>query len=331
MESLYEPAVPTNDDGIAYREGQVMEQDPEARTMAKAGSKVTLIIAAAPEEVDGDDELTEPREVPDLLGKTKSSAEYTIKTAGFTIGMVDYDYSDLPIDTVISQNPKAGEMAPGNSRINLVISLGPKEEAVMVPNLIGMTEAQVQQALSAAGLRYVRGNNVDAKNTAEIDKAVAQRPAANSNIKKGEAVTVDFGLGFTVTFINDVNQNVISVVTVIRGANVTPPSPPSMTGYTFDKWVGNMTNIQKNEAVKATYKAVTFNVSVSVSGGNGGAGGGGSYAPGATVTVSYTPDSGYQLATITVNGTPLAPGANTFTMPSSDVTVVVTFEAIPGP
>jgi len=250
-----------------FREGQVMEQDPEGGTMAKEGSKVKLLVAGPPEEYDEDpDALGEPTEVPDLIGKTKANAEYAIKSAGFRVGLVGYENSDLPIDTVIEQTPEAGDMAPGNSRISFTISLGPREELVTVPNLVGMTEAQAQQALQAAGLRYQRGNNVDAKNINEIDKAVAQRPSANSNVPKNDVITVDFGVGFTVTFVG-VNNAVIRVDTVIRGGNTTPPTAPAVTGWTFSgTWNGTWTNVQKNELVQAVYTKNTYQVTFMVEG-----------------------------------------------------------------
>lgn len=47
---------------------------------------------------------------------------------------------------------------------------------------------------------------------------------------------------------------------------------------------------------------------------------------GATVTVTATPAEGYELDTITVNGTAIT--GNTFTMPAQDVTVAATFKAV---
>ena len=251
-----------------FLEGQVMDQDPEGGSMVKAGSTVKLKVAGPPEEVEDDpDALGEPTEVPDLLGKTKANAEYAIKTAGFQIGLVGYENSEEPIDTVIDQSPKAGEMAPGNSRIAIVISLGPREELVQVPNLVGMTESQAQNALQSAGLRYQRGNNVDAKNVNEIDKAVAQRPAANTNAKKNEVITVDFGIGFTVTFINGLDNSVIRADLVIRGATIAGgqfPPLPAVAGYTFAWNAAQVPNIQNNVSVTAVPTAIppTFNLVV---------------------------------------------------------------------
>ena len=346
IDSLYDPEPDYDSYEPEYREGQVMAQDPEGGTMVKAGTKVELTVAGAPEEIEEDpDAPGEPTEVPDLIGKTKANAEYAIKTAGFTIGLVGYENSELPIDTVIDQSPQAGEMAPGNSRIAIVISLGPREELIQVPNLIGMTEPQVQQALQDAGLRYTRGENVDAKNLNEIDKAVAQRPAANASVSIGESVTVDFGIGFTVTFRNGVNDSVIAVVSAIRGGSVTYPSPPTVSGHTFANWSpASLNNIQRDEIVTANYTAnpppapTTYTLTV-----NQGTGGGAGLQAGTTRNISANnqPDDGSPPADTATHtfewkfigwsssggGTFANPASQstTFTMPASNVTVTPTF------
>lgn len=53
-------------------------------------------------------------------------------------------------------------------------------------------------------------------------------------------------------------------------------------------------------------------------------------APGDTVTLTVTPASGYNISTVTVNGTPIAPvlGVYSFEMPSENVTVSATFTCV---
>lgn len=62
---------------------------------------------------------------------------------------------------------------------------------------------------------------------------------------------------YTVKFV-DRENNLISKATVEKGKSATPPTPPTLTGYKFDKWVGDYTNITSNTTVKAEYKATKF-------------------------------------------------------------------------
>jgi len=201
-----EPA--QSSDEPTFKEGQVMEQDPVAGTMAKAGSAVNLKIAGAPEASTSDntstDTLTAPVEVPDLVGKTKANAEYAIKTAGFQVGNTGYDNSDLPMDTVISQVPKAGEMAPGNSKIIITISLGPKVEMATVQQLVGKTLDEANKIASDNKFK-VNVSKQDYSETVNMGLIISQDPAQGSTIALNGTVNVVVSLGSKTISSIDVN------------------------------------------------------------------------------------------------------------------------------
>ena len=334
-----------NDEEPLYEEGKVISQDPASGTMAPTGSTVVLRVAGHPEEEEEDpNALGDPAEVPDVVGKTTAAAELDILNAGFRVGTISYENSDRPLDTVIRQLPIAGDMAPANSKINLAISLGQAEETINVPNLRGMTEQQAQTALQNAGLRYARGSNVDAKSMSEINTAVAQRPSANSVAKKGDTVTVDFGIGLTVTFINGANNSTIRVDTVYRGANLATsqyPQPPQVTGWTFANWSPpSLTNIQRNETVTANYSAQQFTVTV-VRGTLTNGSTTGTFAVGATVNIMTAEEEKVGVIQTFVNWTSnpnvafadAAQLGTSFIMPAGNVTVTANWkeEILVGP
>lgn len=65
--------------------------------------------------------------VPDVVQKTLSEAEAMIVTAGFTIGTIRYRYSaSLVPNTVISQLPKASELAPLGKPVDLLVTTNDK-------------------------------------------------------------------------------------------------------------------------------------------------------------------------------------------------------------
>ncbi len=67
------------------------------------------------------------RRVPDLVGMPETEAYRTAEEAGFTIGKVATEYSDrVPVNQVIRQDPEKDVLAPIESSISLVVSLGPK-------------------------------------------------------------------------------------------------------------------------------------------------------------------------------------------------------------
>ena len=93
----------------------------------------------------------------------------------------------------------------------------------------------------------------------------------------------------------------------------------------------------KDVAVSATFKAVeaaptTYNVTVASSQNGSVTANPGQAASGANVTLTVAPASGYELATLTVDGTDVAASVSnntySFTMPDKDVAVSATFKAV---
>jgi len=293
-DSFYDPE-PIYSDEPEFREGQVMEQDPEGGTLAKAGSQVKLKVAGPPEEMEDDPEaLGEPTEVPDLLGKTKANAEYAIKSAGFRIGLVNYDNSELPIDTVIAQTPKAGEMAPGNSRIGITISLGPKEELVTIPNLVGMMLADANTLAGNSKFR-INVKQEDFSTTVKRGAIISQEPPQGSSIPVNGVVDVIVSRGS--------NQ--------ITSVAVNPRTPSVVQGGTV-QFTATVTGVGD------VITDVTWSVSggsISTSGNFSSAG----LAPGVyTITAKSTVANVSGTATVTVTAPP-TPGPWTVTFAYPDV------------
>ena len=84
-----------------------------------------------------------------------------------------------------------------------------------------------------------------------------------------------------------------------------PPEPPVHEGYVFAGWEGDYTNITENTTITARYEeegVETFTVTAQ-------AGEGGTVSPatqtvaaGSSATITITPDEGYEISSITVNG-----------------------------
>ena len=88
--------------------------------------------------------------VTDVTGQSVADAEAALIRLGFTVTKVTAPSDTIAVDTVISTDPAAGETATKGSSIELTVSTGPSQ--VAVPTLLGLTEAQAKDALTAAGL-----------------------------------------------------------------------------------------------------------------------------------------------------------------------------------
>ena len=70
-------------------------------------------------------------EVPDFTGKTLEEATAQIEKDGFTLGPVDYQFSDVvEANKVMSQTPRAGTRQEKGTKVNLVVSQGIEQVAV---------------------------------------------------------------------------------------------------------------------------------------------------------------------------------------------------------
>ena len=134
-----------------------------------------------------------------------------------------------------------------------------------------------------------------------------------------------------------------------QGTTVTLTANAAPDGKVFDKWVvesGSITLADVNSAtttftmpasavsVKATYKntpVTTYSLTTQVNGGHGTISASKTgLAAGSTETVIFTPDAGYKIDTVTVNGVETGVLSNVLDVTmDADKTVVVTYKAIP--
>ncbi|MCL2654352.1 MAG: Stk1 family PASTA domain-containing Ser/Thr kinase [Coriobacteriia bacterium] len=120
--------------------GQVMSQNPAAKTEAAKGSTVHIAISLG----------KEMGTVPDVRGQTQTKAQDLLTGAGFKV-TVTQDFSDT-VDTgvVISQSIPANTPLPKGTAVTITVSKGPAP--VVVPDVMGLNLQQAINKLTALGL-----------------------------------------------------------------------------------------------------------------------------------------------------------------------------------
>ena len=198
-------------------------------------------------------------------------------------------------------------------------------------------------------VNHVAGNFSYAK-TMDAAQALAQQGDSITDLKATETftLTLDYNTGSAT---DKVTYDVGS------GTTVTLPKPPARTNYTFGGW-SDGTNTYNGGASYTVKATVTLTAQWIYNGGGSSSGGddavtytlsvpkettGGSVrvnsrnvSKNATVTITVTPDEGYELASLTVtdkNGkeielTDKGDGKYTFKMPASKVTIQAAFQEI---
>ncbi len=172
--------------------GSVVDQDPDAGRDVKPGRKVYLVInASQPKMID----------MPKLVDLSKRQAISVLEIIGLKVRELQYK-PDPCVDCVIAQLYKGKPIQPNErirrgEAITLVLGSGERGERVPVPDLLGLTKADVGMVLNMASLNLgvvveCEGCNTSADST--LARVHRQSPAAGSNNRITLGSTIDIWL-----------------------------------------------------------------------------------------------------------------------------------------
>lgn len=142
---------------------------------------------------------TPSTEVPDIIGLgTLSVAEITelLLTAHLNPNVVEVPSLE-PIGTILSQSATPGAEVAQGTAVTVEVSSGVPPEAPL-PNLVGLTPAQVDEALAtlAEETRLQLGYFVEYRDTwtpEEVGRVLATRPAAGTIVTPDDTITIVVG------------------------------------------------------------------------------------------------------------------------------------------
>ena len=164
-----------------YEEGVIVGQSEEEGEMVDKNTTITVNISSGAGEI----------EVPNVKNYKEETAESTLKEAGFKV-KTEYEYSsEVPEGNVISQTPDSGSKAKKNDTITIVVSRG--IEQVQMINVMGKSQADAQNALSAIGI--LCNVTSDYSDTVPEGQVISQSVAEGKWIDKGTTITITVSLG----------------------------------------------------------------------------------------------------------------------------------------
>lgn len=165
--------------------GKVISTTPEAGTKAEKGSTVTMLVS------QGSDKKT----VPDVRGMADATAQSTIKSYGFNVGTVTYDYSDsVEKGMVISQTVEPGTKASAGTSISITVSNGPKpEEKIEVQSFVGQQESALKSWASSKGLYTNRSDSQYSDSYAK--GCIISMTPSSGTVSKGGTISYVISLG----------------------------------------------------------------------------------------------------------------------------------------
>jgi serine/threonine-protein kinase len=151
----------------------VLSQDPTADTFVDKEAPVDFVISRG----------AHPTKVPFLVGQTRQQAQTALDDAHLQ-GVFHTEKSDQPKGTVIRTNPAAGQQVPRDSQVDVYVSKGPQK----IPDVVGMQQAQAEQALRDAG--FVPVPVTSSTSDAPEGQVIQQVPGAGQAAQQGTQVTI---------------------------------------------------------------------------------------------------------------------------------------------
>ena len=125
--------------------------------------------------------------IPNLVGKNFYEVRNEKTNGEFIIVNERQEHNEKPAGTILSQEPEAGVSVDKGATITVVISSGPDDKIQLI-DLSGWTKEHAEQYLTALGLKVQIDETFISEQPYGYVESTA--PAANSEVKKGDTVTL---------------------------------------------------------------------------------------------------------------------------------------------
>lgn len=166
-------------------EGIIIDQDPKSGSKKiKENSRITLTVNSSGTLVS----------VPVVRGLTLDAAKAKIKDAGLVYEVLTVEDSDTAEGIVKGTDPKEGTEVVVNSMVRILVSKGPAEKKVTVPDVINKSFSDATKELAEKGLK-VSENVIKEKSSKAKDTVLSTSPLPGVEVNEGTAITLTVSSG----------------------------------------------------------------------------------------------------------------------------------------
>ncbi len=166
--------------------GAVVRQMPEPGVDTKRGRTIAVVVSSG----------LDLKVVPPLAGLTARQAQLDAEAAGFAISSVGEVHTDrVERGRIVGTMPRSGSIQPAGSGISMVVSLGPRPLALVMPSLVGRTPEEARLITEQLGLVVRSVRNLRGGSRLLRDVVVVQEPVAGARVVEGAGVTLRVGKG----------------------------------------------------------------------------------------------------------------------------------------
>ena len=171
-------------------EGEVIRSDIEPGTQLSQGDTVTIVVSG---ETQGG------ATVPDTLNKSLAEAVSALEAEGFLTERKEGYSETVAEGNVMAQSPEGGTKAERGSTVTITISLGPPENKVAVPDVLGMLPDEAKATMEAVGLV---GNVKEVSDDDEtmIGKVIGLNYSIGTQVEPGTSIDIYVSTGPAATY-----------------------------------------------------------------------------------------------------------------------------------
>lgn len=159
----------------------VVRQSPPPAMRVKIGQDAHVVLSLGPRKVT----------IPELQQRSLRAAQVELLRSGMQLGEVSSAY--LPgtaPDTVMQQYPAPGTTDVTSPHVNLLVALGPRPPAYVMPELLGLPLGEAESRLAAAGLKVSKITVSPAAGAADVahGAVIGQTPARGQRVDVGTTI-----------------------------------------------------------------------------------------------------------------------------------------------
>ncbi|MDR0316255.1 MAG: PASTA domain-containing protein [Treponema sp.] len=167
--------------------GYILEQEPQAGTIVKAGRRIRLVVSQG----------VMLNHVENYTGKNIDEVRIDLQELGAASGIpllslkepLMYDFSSEAPGTILRQKPEPGTDISGPLSLEFVVSRGQENAIITVPQLAGLSIQAALEQIGKSGIDFSFSLR-DSRAGEEGERVVFQDPPANSNVAANTIVNL---------------------------------------------------------------------------------------------------------------------------------------------
>lgn len=158
--------------------GFVISQDPAGGGVVKRGRRISVIVSLGAQGTS----------VPLLDGVTARQAQLLLEGSGLRAGRIAKVYTDeVSRDLVVASDPPGETLVQQGTVVNLLVSLGPRPQSYLLPDLTGRDVGEAVRSLREEGFAVTVREGGPKQKSGLVS---AQEPSAGHRVSSRDSIVI---------------------------------------------------------------------------------------------------------------------------------------------